>query len=362
MDSPEPAAFGSGPAGFGSGPDPFGSGASGLGSGPDPFGSGASGLGSGPDPFGSGASGFGSEPVAFTSAPPASASVAPPGFTPAPAPAVPGPMAAAIPAPGMHALARSTAADAALRWRLRAATIDNLLVYSAYISVCVIARWSPLAPSHWLVLGALSVVYHFAFEATSGQTIGKARVGIQVVSVDGGLADAKAIALRSVLRIIDQLPVWYASGLVSMLRTGPERRQRIGDVAGRTMVVAIDGRAARRGTPGWYLPSATLVATALSVVVLINLHSGISFMGIQLSSGGNEALTAQQQAQFIAGCQATGGPAAPCGCVLTQLEADGYDSMNSMRSLLTQIQTAVADHNANELPPEMLKAARVCGV
>jgi hypothetical protein len=98
------------------------------------------------------------------------------------------------------------------------------------------------------------------------------------------------------------------------------------------------------------------------VVLLLNLHSGVSVMGIQLTSGGDQPLTSQQQADFVAGCQATAGPAAPCQCVLYQLEADGYGTMNRMRSLLGQIQTAVADNNPRELPAEMLKAARVCGV
>ena len=87
-----------------------------------------------------------------------------------------------------------------------------------------------------------------------------------VVSVHGGPAGPKGIALRSILRFIDALPFGYLSGLVSMVRTGPERRQRIGDVAGETRVIAVDGRAARRGTPGWLLPTATIVALAYSCI------------------------------------------------------------------------------------------------
>ncbi len=156
-----------------------------------------------------------------------------------------------------------------MRWRLRAARIDNIAVGALYLVLCVLLHWKPLTVGH-LALGALlSVAYHYGFEARGGQTPGKRRYGIRVVRTDGSAADGRAIAIRSVLRLIDQLPVYYASGLVSMVRTGPARRQRIGDVAAGTMVIAIEGRAAGRGTPGWWLPVATVVAVGLSVLTIV---------------------------------------------------------------------------------------------
>jgi uncharacterized RDD family membrane protein YckC len=162
--------------------------------------------------------------------------------------------------------AGATAADAALRWRLRAASVDNFIVYFAYLAFCGVVHWNPLTLPHLLVEGLASIAYHFFFESRGGQTPGKRRYGIQVVDADGGPAGPRAIALRSVLRIIDQLPVSYVSGLVSMVRTGPNRRQRIGDVAGNTVVIAVEGRAVTRGTPAWYLPTATIVAVLLSAL------------------------------------------------------------------------------------------------
>jgi uncharacterized RDD family membrane protein YckC len=198
-----------------------------------------------------------------------STSVAPLGWTPPiagvamPIPAAPdtAPRPAYL-APG----AGATAADAALRWRLRAASVDNFIVYFAYLAFCGVVRWNPLTLPHLLVEGLASIGYHFFFESRGGQTPGKRRYGIQVVDADGGPAGPRAIALRSVLRIIDQLPVSYVSGLVSMVRTGPNRRQRIGDVAGNTVVIAVEGRAVTRGTPAWYLPTATIVAVLLSAL------------------------------------------------------------------------------------------------
>jgi hypothetical protein len=119
-----------------------------------------------------------------------------------------------------------SAAEAAVRWRLGAARIDTVIVYGAYLVLCAVAHWRVTSPDHLLVLGVGSVAYHFVLESRDGQTLGKRRYGIRVVDVDGGPAAQKAILVRSVLRIIDQLPVWYASGLVSMIRTGPPAAHR----------------------------------------------------------------------------------------------------------------------------------------
>jgi uncharacterized RDD family membrane protein YckC len=157
-------------------------------------------------------------------------------------------------------------AEAAVRWRMRAATVDNLVVYGVYLLVCLILHWQVAALDHLVVLLVLGVAYHFALESRDGQTLGKRRYGIRVVSVNGDPAQPKAIAIRSALRAIDTLPFSYLSGLISMVRTGPARRQRIGDVVAATKVIAVDGRAATRGTAGWVLPAAMLVAFALSAI------------------------------------------------------------------------------------------------
>jgi len=300
------------------------------------------------------------------------ASVAPPGWTPSQVPAViagggavatpagafggpvatPAPAfggAAAMPGPAFGALARSTPADAAIRWRLRAARIDNLIVYGGYLLLCLALHWNPFSLSKLLLGFALSVVYHFLFEVNGGQTPGKRRVGVQVVTIDGGSADATAIAIRSVLRLVDQLPVWYASGLVSMIRTGPQRRQRIGDVAAGTMVVAVDGRAAALGTPSWGLPLATVLAVLLSAAFVY-----------QVSSAGTQPLTAEQQAEFISSCQAGSPPGTDCTCILTQLQAGGYDSLNSLNGLLAQSQAAAIDRRPSEMPQALVGAVRAC--
>ena len=108
-----------------------------------------------------------------------------------------------------------------MRRRVRAARIDNLIVYGGYLALCLALHWRVATVAHLFWLGVAGVVYHFALETRNGQTIGKRRYGIRVVAADGGPAGPRAIAVRSVLRIVDSLPVCYVSGLLSMVRTGP---------------------------------------------------------------------------------------------------------------------------------------------
>ncbi len=190
------------------------------------------------------------------------ASVPPPGWTPSDlTPAAPAPAAAAF-SPGLA----PGAADAAVRWRISAAITRRGHRQRRYVVFCAGLEWRVTAPTHVLALVAGGIAYHFLLESRDGQTIGERRYGLRVLSRDGGRATTRAIATRSALRIIDQLPVYYVSGLVSMVRTGAARRRRIGDVAGGTMVVAEDRLSAARGTPGWILPAATIVAVLLSAV------------------------------------------------------------------------------------------------
>jgi uncharacterized RDD family membrane protein YckC len=78
--------------------------------------------------------------------------------------------------------------------------------------------------------------YFWGTETVWAQTLGKRALGIRVVGVGGSKATAGATLVRTVLRIVDFLPVLYIVGFVAVLATGP-RRQRIGDLAAKTRVV-----------------------------------------------------------------------------------------------------------------------------
>jgi uncharacterized membrane protein SpoIIM required for sporulation/uncharacterized RDD family membrane protein YckC len=71
-----------------------------------------------------------------------------------------------------------------------------------------------------------------------GFTPGKKLCGIRVIGVDGLPAGAGACFLRNVLRFADSFPT-FATGLIAMVASG--RFQRLGDLAGGTLVVYAEG-------------------------------------------------------------------------------------------------------------------------
>jgi hypothetical protein len=91
---------------------------------------------------------------------------------------------------------------------------------------------------------------------------------VRVVALDGSPATMRMCATRNALRFIDALPLLYASGLLSLIRTGRARRQRIGDVvAGTTVIVESGGTLLR--TPRWLLPATTVLATVASIGLIV---------------------------------------------------------------------------------------------
>jgi uncharacterized RDD family membrane protein YckC len=71
---------------------------------------------------------------------------------------------------------------------------------------------------------------------SSGRSIGKRANGLRVVRSDGGAAGFWASALRNVIRLIDMIPFpSYLVGSVLVLST--TRNQRLGDLAGGTVVI-----------------------------------------------------------------------------------------------------------------------------
>ncbi len=83
---------------------------------------------------------------------------------------------------------------------------------------------------------ALSLFYYFASEAITGRTLGKRLLGLRVVAADGGRAGAGKIAIRTAFRLVDGIG-FYFIGLIVVLVSG-RRRQRLGDLAAQTTVVA----------------------------------------------------------------------------------------------------------------------------
>jgi hypothetical protein len=83
-------------------------------------------------------------------------------------------------------------------------------------------------------------------------------MNIRVVGVDGAPAGMREIALRTVLRVIDGLFL-YLVGLIVMVAT-KERRGRLGDLVGDTMIVSADEPAPAAPVVDMAAPEAPAVA------------------------------------------------------------------------------------------------------
>jgi uncharacterized RDD family membrane protein YckC len=141
-----------------------------------------------------------------------------------------------------HANAVPVSGSALDNRRVLAALIDLLIVGAGFALILAAAGDLGEAGAG----GALTAVgvgwalyYYFACESSdSGQTLGKRAMKIRVVSADGAPATMRQVALRTVLRVVDGLFV-YLVGLIVMLATR-ERRGRLGDLVGGTMIVSAD--------------------------------------------------------------------------------------------------------------------------
>lgn len=97
----------------------------------------------------------------------------------------------------------------------------------------------PLVDTRVAALGSLvglpiSFAYYIYPEGNYGQTLGKMALDLVVVTEDGEPADYEAATIRTVMRVIDVLPVLYLFGFVLVLVT--DRKQRLGDLAADTVV------------------------------------------------------------------------------------------------------------------------------
>jgi uncharacterized RDD family membrane protein YckC len=108
------------------------------------------------------------------------------------------------------------APDRAIRGRLGAIVVDGVLV-----GLLCGALAKPLGGNNLggTILAALVLqfLYFFGQEASGGKTIGKRHARLRVVNVDGSPPTLQQVAIRNALRVFDTLPLFYASGLVSVM-------------------------------------------------------------------------------------------------------------------------------------------------
>lgn len=135
--------------------------------------------------------------------------------------------------------------------RLLAALLDAAvmlgIIFVALIVIALVGSLIALQP-HGLaagsVLSAFTLLFLFGFVFAyyaglellwDGQTVGKRALKLRVLRDNGTPVDTAAVLARTVVRLVDFLPVGYLVGLVSMVVDG--RARRLGDIVGGTIVV-----------------------------------------------------------------------------------------------------------------------------
>ncbi len=135
--------------------------------------------------------------------------------------------------------------------RLLAALLDAAvmlgIIFVALIVIALVGSLIALQP-HSLaagsVLSAFALLFLFGFVFAyyaglellwDGQTVGKRALKLRVLRDNGTPVDTAAVLARTVVRLVDFLPVGYLVGLVSMVVDG--RARRLGDIVGGTIVV-----------------------------------------------------------------------------------------------------------------------------
>lgn len=128
-------------------------------------------------------------------------------------------------------------------WRRAVAVIiDIVLIGIVNGAISGVLSRAGLAVLGGVIALAISFGYYIYLEGNYGQTIGKMALGIVVVTEDGGPIDYRPAAIRTLLRIVDVLPVLYLVGIVAVLLT--DREQRLGDIVADTVVVRASEAAA----------------------------------------------------------------------------------------------------------------------
>lgn len=121
--------------------------------------------------------------------------------------------------------------------RIVAVIIDILLIGIVSSALGGLLGTSRVATLGGVLALVISFGYYIYLEGNYGQTIGKMALGIVVVTEDGEAIDYREAAIRTILRIVDALPVFYLIGIIVIFLT--DRKQRLGDLVADTVVVRV---------------------------------------------------------------------------------------------------------------------------
>lgn len=125
--------------------------------------------------------------------------------------------------------------------RAMAYVLDLVLLFPVFLAAAGVMAVSiddledPHYTSLMAVIAGVEMAYHFAMEWAFGWTVGKKIIGLKVTELGGARLTLRGALLRNLFRIIDGHPLGMILGLALMIKT--KKRQRLGDVIGRTMVI-----------------------------------------------------------------------------------------------------------------------------
>lgn len=88
----------------------------------------------------------------------------------------------------------------------------------------------------WLFVG-LAALYFVVSELATGRTLGKLFTGLKVEMADGTPLRPSAVIIRNLLRVVDGLPYVVPNLLGFIVVASTKRKQRLGDLAAKTVVV-----------------------------------------------------------------------------------------------------------------------------
>src|SRR5262245_13026953 len=206
--------------------------------------------------------------------------------------------------------------------RISAALIDLALLLGLFVVLSVMigeanvgdgVSFSLNSRATWALYLVLVLVYYLALEAALRQTVGKLLMGVQVVRADAGRPSVGAVAIRTVVRVVDWLPLLYLVGFLTILATGA-RRQRLGDLAAGTGIArAVPIR--HRGAVAAAVASTLVLVLAGSVVYAAFNEGAKTCLGQGVSSahaagwqeGKTQVRTSSSPADELSGTAVTAG-------------------------------------------------------
>jgi uncharacterized RDD family membrane protein YckC len=138
-----------------------------------------------------------------------------------------------------HHPAPDVALKASVTNRFEALLIDSIVAGVLVISVGLILSMLnidlsgfPTIPGPYL---SALFIYKTGAEAFSGQTHGKASIGITVRRVERSHSGIRAALVRNLFFVVDFLPLYFIAGVLSIGVT--DNDQRVGDLLASTVVV-----------------------------------------------------------------------------------------------------------------------------